>query len=37
MGKQIKTKEQRRAELDEAMERLDEGVREVFVRLCVRA
>lgn len=30
MGKQIRTKEQRRAELDEAMERLDRGVREVF-------
>lgn len=30
MGKQVRTKEQRRAELDEAMERLDRGVREVF-------
>lgn len=30
MGKQFRTKEQRRAELDEAMERLDRGVREVF-------
>lgn len=30
MGKQIRTREQRRAELDEAMERLDRGVREVF-------
>ncbi|MDY5662217.1 MAG: ArdC family protein [Coriobacteriales bacterium] len=30
MGKRFKTEEQRKAELDEAMERLDEGVREVF-------
>lgn len=30
MGRHIKTKEQRKAELDEAMARLDEGVREVF-------
>ncbi|MGI6590965.1 MAG: hypothetical protein ACOX1O_05050 [Eggerthellaceae bacterium] len=30
MGKQAKTKEERKAELDEAMERLDRGVREVF-------
>lgn len=30
MGKRVRTREQRRAELDEAMERLDRGVREVF-------
>jgi antirestriction protein ArdC len=30
MGKQVRTKEQHRAELGEAMERLDRGVREVF-------
>ena len=30
MGKRVRTREQRRAELDEAMERLDEGVRAVF-------
>lgn len=30
MGKRFKTGEQRKAELDEAMERLDEGAREVF-------
>ena len=30
MSKRVKTREERKAELDEAMERLDEGVREVF-------
>lgn len=30
MGKQVKTKEERKTELNEAMERLDRGVREVF-------
>lgn len=30
MGKRVRTREQRMAELDEAMERLDEGVRAVF-------
>ena len=30
MNKQVKTREQRKAELDEAMERLDRGVRDVF-------
>lgn len=30
MSKQVKTREERKAELDAAMERLDRGVREVF-------